>query len=98
MKMARFDNAGLTLLKRFEGCRLEAYQDSAGIWTIGYGHIEGVSEGQTVTQAQADAFLCDDAAHTLTVLNLLTGGVTTAGFQLNACVTPSRPETPCCRC
>ena len=78
------DSAGLTLLKRFEGCRLTAYQDTAGIWTIGYGHTDGVSEGHTVTQAQADAFLRDDAGHTLTNLNLLTVGVRTVAFQFDA--------------
>ena len=30
-------NTGLELIKRFEGCRLKAYQDSVGVWTIGYG-------------------------------------------------------------
>lgn len=28
----------LELIKRWEGLRLEAYQDTGGIWTIGYGH------------------------------------------------------------
>ena len=28
---------GINLIKEFEGCELEAYQDSAGVWTIGYG-------------------------------------------------------------
>jgi lysozyme len=31
------DAAGLALIKGFEGLRLIAYQDSAGVWTIGYG-------------------------------------------------------------
>lgn len=43
-------NNGLSLIKRFEGCRLTAYQDSIGIWTIGYGHTSGVAKGQTITQ------------------------------------------------
>jgi lysozyme len=29
---------GLALIKHFEGCYLQAYQDSVGVWTIGYGH------------------------------------------------------------
>lgn len=29
---------GVALIKRFEGLKLEAYQDVAGVWTIGYGH------------------------------------------------------------
>ncbi len=53
-------NNGLALIKRFESCRLTAYQDSVGIWTIGYGHTANVSEGQTITQAQADAYLLSD--------------------------------------
>jgi lysozyme len=44
------DAAGLTLLKQFEGCRLDAYQDTAGVWTIGYGHPDGVTEGMTITR------------------------------------------------
>ena len=27
-------------LKEFEGLRLKSYQDSAGVWTIGYGHTK----------------------------------------------------------
>lgn len=52
--------AGIDLIKRFEGCRLKAYQDSVGVWTIGYGHTKGVKRGQVITQEQADAFLRDD--------------------------------------
>jgi GH24 family phage-related lysozyme (muramidase) len=57
------DNAGLTLLKQFEGCRLDAYQDTAGIWTVGYGHTAGVVEGMTISQSEADAFLLADTEH-----------------------------------
>ena len=28
---------GINLIKQFERCRLTAYQDSVGVWTIGYG-------------------------------------------------------------
>lgn len=55
-------NNGLALIKRFEGCRLTAYQDSVGVWTIGYGHTSGVRKGQAITQAQADSFLKSDCA------------------------------------
>lgn len=46
-----------------EGCRLSAYQDTRGIWTIGYGHAY-VHAGTVWTQAQADAQLNIDIAHT----------------------------------
>lgn len=48
---------GLELIKKHEGCRLKAYLDPAGIPTIGYGHTSGVKIGQTITQAQAEAYL-----------------------------------------
>lgn len=51
---------GLNLIKSFEGCRLDAYTDPAGVLTIGYGHTSGVKKGQKITQSQADAFLKED--------------------------------------
>lgn len=47
----------VALIMRFEGCRLTAYQDMAGIWTIGWGETAGVKAGMVWTQAQADAVL-----------------------------------------
>jgi lysozyme len=47
-------------LKRDEGCRLRAYVDTLGIWTVGYGHAH-VQPGTVWTQAQADAQLKADA-------------------------------------
>lgn len=52
--------AGLKLIKKFEGCYLKAYKCPAGVWTIGYGHIEGVKPGQKITKAQADSMLKKD--------------------------------------
>ncbi len=50
--------AGITLLKEFEGCRLLAYKDVAGILTIGVGHTgPEVKEGLTITQEAADELL-----------------------------------------
>ena len=48
---------GTKLLKYFEGCRLTAYQDSVGVWTIGYGHTKGVYDGMTITQEEAEQML-----------------------------------------
>ena len=48
---------GQKLTKDFEGCRLIPYQDSAGIWTDGYGNTHGVVPGTAITQDKADADL-----------------------------------------
>ena len=47
-------------LKIDEGCRLTAYQDTVGVWTIGYGHTGGVKKGDKITQKDADDFLLAD--------------------------------------
>ena len=47
-------------LKSFEGCRLQAYQDAAKVWTIGYGHTKGVKKGDNITQVEAEAYLRED--------------------------------------
>ena len=55
--------AGLALIKRFEGCRLKAYKPVATetYWTIGWGHYgSDVKEGQVITQAEADDLLVED--------------------------------------
>jgi GH24 family phage-related lysozyme (muramidase) len=54
--------AGIELLKQFEGCRLTAYQDSVGVWTIGFGTTAGVKEGQTISQVKAEEYLRFDLA------------------------------------
>ena len=46
---------GVALLKEFEGCKLTAYQDEHGVWTIGYGCTGiGIGPGLVWTQYQAD--------------------------------------------
>lgn len=52
----------LDFLGQAEGCRLTAYPDPAGVLTVGYGHTgPEVTEGLTVTQAQAMTYLIADA-------------------------------------
>ena len=50
----------LNKIKDFEGCKLESYKDAAGVWTIGYGHTQDVSEGDKISQYCADEFLKQD--------------------------------------
>lgn len=56
-------NLLLPLVKEFEGCKLTAYQDIAGRWTIGYGHTGlDVTPGLVWTHGQADTQLAYDLA------------------------------------
>lgn len=59
-----FNDKGLALLKDFEGCKLTAYQDMGGKWTIGYGSTRDVICGMTITQAEAEERLKDDISET----------------------------------
>lgn len=42
MSHIQISDDGLKFIQKWEGCRLEPYQDIAGIWTIGYGHTRGI--------------------------------------------------------
>jgi lysozyme len=54
------NNAGIQLIKTFEGCKLTAYQDQKGIWTVGFGCTgPTIKEGLTITQDEADKMLLD---------------------------------------
>jgi len=47
-------------VKQFEGLRLTAYKDSAGVPTIGYGHTRGVRMGDRISMSQAERYLEND--------------------------------------
>lgn len=70
---------GLEALKESEGFRANAYPDSGGTWTIGYGTtvVDGkpVMRGMTCTQQQAELWLEADLARTQTVVNRLCGTI-----------------------
>lgn len=52
---------GLALIKSFENLRLVAFKPiPSDPWTIGWGRAHGVSEGDTCTREQADAWLLED--------------------------------------
>lgn len=56
--MTRLINSlGLALVRQYEGLRLEAYQDTGGVWTIGYGHVRGVKKGDSISAEQAEQLL-----------------------------------------
>lgn len=51
---------GIDLVKKFEGCKLEAYQCAAGVWTLGYGSTHGVQKGDVWSQEKAEIMLIDE--------------------------------------
>lgn len=57
----RISEAGVDLIKSFEGCKLESYKCPAGIWTIGYGHTgPSVTSGLSIDEQEAESLLYDD--------------------------------------
>ena len=62
MQNMEISQEGLSLIKKFEGCKLESYRCSAGVWTIGYGSTSGISEGMEISQQRAEALLLEDVA------------------------------------
>jgi lysozyme len=66
----QYSDAGLAMTKGFEGLRLTAYQDVAGVWTIGYGSTgPAILEGLTITEAEAEALLRADLAVAVQCVN-----------------------------
>ena len=60
----KISQAGIDLIRRFEGCKLKPYLCPAGYWTVGYGHVIGNGktkpEKQLYTQEKVDEFLRTD--------------------------------------
>lgn len=67
----QYSKSGVALTERFEGCKLTAYQDQVGVWTIGYGRTHNVHPGDTCTQEQAEAWLQEDTEWAVRVVNAL---------------------------
>jgi GH24 family phage-related lysozyme (muramidase) len=57
----------LAIIKKWEGCRLEAYRCPAGVPTIGYGSTRLIDKpvrmGDTITQQMADDLLLNEVEH-----------------------------------
>lgn len=58
----KISQRGIDLIKEFEGCKLTAYKDAVGVWTIAYGHTKNVKQGMKITQEQAEELLKEDLA------------------------------------
>ena len=62
----KISNAGIELIKRFEGVRNRAYRDCIGLWTVGVGHLIGDGKSlpdswnKTFTTEEVDGLLKSD--------------------------------------
>jgi GH24 family phage-related lysozyme (muramidase) len=78
---------GIALIKQFEGCKLTAYQDSVGVWTIGYGWthpVDGkpVRAGMTIKQETAERLLKTGlVSYEIDVSRLVKVGLTQGQFD-----------------
>ncbi len=83
----RCSDNGVDLIKRFEGCRLEAYRCPAGVPTIGYGATgPDVKLGMQWTQEQADERLRADLKKFEEGVEALLGDAPTTQGQFDALV------------
>ena len=62
---------GIALIKKFEGLELDSYQCSANVWTLGYGHTQGVAEGDSCSEEEAEIILVNDLKEYETYVNAL---------------------------
>jgi lysozyme len=80
------NEAGLALIRQFEGCRLKAYKCPAGIWTIGYGWTHGVKPTDQWTQAQAEEMLVKGLDQYENAVQSAIGAHSTTNNQFSALV------------
>lgn len=81
--MKRLSKRGEALIHDFEGLRLEAYQDEAGVWTIGWGHTgPDARPGNKITRARADQLFDRDNDNAERVVNALDAKRATPMTQL----------------
>lgn len=71
----KLSNHGIKLIKSFEGLKLNAYKDVAGVWTIGYGSTryqdgKAVKPGDKLTdEAQANTILINTLSKYVEAVN-----------------------------
>jgi lysozyme len=82
----RFISAeGMALIKKFEGCKLEAYLDAVNVPTIAYGRTKKVKMGDTCTQEQAEAWIEEEMQEYESYINDMVE-VELSQFQFDALV------------
>ena len=74
-------NYATLLIKSFEQLRLNSYLCPAGVWTIGYGHTDGVNQGMLITEKTADALLKQDIRNAEHSINQMDAELTQEQFD-----------------
>ena len=68
-----FSENALKKVRKFiadrEGYSENAYQDTRGVWTIGYGHTKNVKQGDKITKEDAEKFFKEDLEEHIIPLN-----------------------------
>lgn len=77
---------GIDFIKGFEKLELKAYKCPAGVWTIGYGHTQGVYQGQEITREEAERLFSSDIAKFEMGVRNLTVGLGLSDIQIDALV------------
>ncbi len=89
--MKEISNAGIDLIKQFEGFRTNAYDDGAGVQTIGFGTIKypngiRVKAGDTCTEEEAETYLRNDVKSAVATVNKLVKDVPLTQNQFDSLV------------
>ena len=75
----------LGMIKGFEGLRLKPYKCPSGVWTVGYGHTNGVTASwKEITKDMAENYLLADIRPIETALNKM--GINFKQCQFDALV------------
>lgn len=83
----KLTQAGIDLIKKSEGCRLDAYLDAVGYLTVGYGHrTSSMKVGDRITQHQAEAIFESDIEKFSTGVENLCKTLPLTDNQFSACV------------
>lgn len=85
--MRRINELGLNLIKSFEKCKLDAYQDQGGLWTIGWGHLlDKGDKTRKWTQKEADEMLQKDLEKFEKICDYVKVPVTDNQFSALVCI------------
>ena len=84
------NDAGIALIKRAEGLRLDSYRDATGVASVGYGHVgPDVRIPMTITPGEAERLLYEDLARFENGVTNCLCGCPTSSNQFSACVSLS---------